>query len=219
MKIIALLSQKGGAGKTTLAIHLAVAAELAGHTAIIIDLDPQASATSWKDSRQRETPIVISAQASRLTAMLDVAKKGEADFCIIDTAPHSDSTSLAAARAADLVLIPCRPAILDLRAIGATIDLSRLADKPAVVVLNSVPPRGRLAKEAVIAVDGYNVPVSPIQIVQRAAFMHALTIGQTAQEYEPHGKASEEIIQLYVWTCRQIGLKNDEETRPRRRSA
>jgi chromosome partitioning protein len=219
MKIIAFLSQKGGAGKTTLAIHLAVAAELSGRTAVIIDLDPQASATSWKDSRQRDTPIVISAQASRLTAVLEVAEKGGADLCIIDTAPHSESTSLSAARAADLILIPCRPAILDLRAIGATIDLSRLAGKPASVILNSVPPRGSLAEEAISAVAGYDAQVAPVQVVQRAAFMHALTIGQTAQEYEPGGKAADEALQLYRWTCIQVGLKNDQERKSRRRSA
>lgn len=219
MKIIAFLSQKGGAGKTTLAIHLAVAAELSGRTAVIIDLDPQSSATSWKDSRSSDTPIVISAQASRLTAVLEVAEKGGADFCIIDTAPHSESASLSAARAADLILIPCRPAILDLRAIGSTIDLSRLAGKPASVVLNSVPPRGNLAEEAVSAVVGYDAQVSPVQVVQRAAFMHALTIGQTAQEYEPGGKAADEVTQLYKWTCIQVGLKNDQERKPRCRSA
>lgn len=219
MKIIAFLSQKGGAGKTTLAIHLAVAAEISGRTAVIIDLDPQSSATSWKDSRSSDTPIVISAQASRLTAVLEVAEKGGADFCIIDTAPHSESTSLSAARAADLILIPCRPAILDLRAIGATIDLSKLAGKPASVILNSVPPRGNLAEEAIAAVSSYNAQVVPVQIVQRAAFMHALTIGQTAQEYEPGGKAADEIIQLYKWTCIQVGLRNDQERKPCRRSA
>ena len=219
MKIIAFLSQKGGVGKTTLAIHLAVAAEISGRTAVIIDLDTQSSATSWKDSRSSDTPIVISAQASRLTAVLEVAEKGGADFCIIDTAPHSESTSLSAARAADLILIPCRPAILDLRAIGATIDLSKLAGKPASVILNSVPPRGNLAEEAIAAVSSYNAQVVPVQIVQRAAFMHALTIGQTAQEYEPGGKAADEIIQLYKWTCIQVGLRNDQERKPCRRSA
>ena len=124
MKIIAILSQKGGAGKTTLAIHLAVAAGLMRHEAVIIDLDPQSSATSWKDSREGDTPVVVSAQFSRLATVLEAAKKGGADLAIIDTAPHSESASLAAARAANLILIPCRPAILDLRAISNTIDIA-----------------------------------------------------------------------------------------------
>src|SRR5580693_4718844 len=131
MKTIAIISQKGGAGKTTLAIHLAVAAEMAHKSAAVIDLDPQASATSWKDLREGETPVVASAQVTRLVQVLEAAAKHGADIAIIDTAPHSESAALAAARAADLILIPCRPAILDLRAIHLTIDLSKLADKPA----------------------------------------------------------------------------------------
>jgi chromosome partitioning protein len=220
MKTIAIISQKGGAGKTTLALHLAVAAERSGRTAVIIDLDPQASATSWKDSRADESPAVVSAQASRLAAVLDAAGKGGAQLTIIDTAPHSESSALAAARAADLILIPCRPAILDLRAISSSIELARLAGKSAAVVLNSVPPRGNLADEAAAAVAGYGVEVAPVQLGQRAAFMHALTGGQTAQEYEPKGKGASEIQQLYVWTCKQVGLSAyEQETKPRRRTA
>jgi chromosome partitioning protein len=220
MKTIAIISQKGGAGKTTLALHLAVAAERAGQTAVIIDLDPQASATSWKDSRPGETPAVVSAQSARLQAVLDAAEKGGAAFCIIDTAPHSESAALAAARAADLILIPCRPAILDLRAISNTIDLAKIAGKPVAVVLNSVPPRGSLAEEAAAAVAGYGVDVAPVQIGQRAAFMHALTVGQTAQEYEPAGKGADEVQQLYMWTCKQVGmLDNEQKTQSRRRAA
>jgi chromosome partitioning protein len=135
---------------------------------------------------------------------LTAAKANGAEFVIIDTAPHSESAALAAARAADLVLIPCRPAILDLRAIGNTIDLSRLAEKPAAVILNAVPPRGALAQDATDAVSGYNVMVSPIQIGQRAAYQHSLTLSKTAQEYEPHGKAAEEIQQLYKWVCKIV---------------
>src|SRR5689334_18614553 len=138
MKVIAIISQKGGAGKTTLALHLGVAAEHDGKSAAIIDLDPQASATGWGDSREAETPAVVSAQASRLQKVLDAARTSGAAFVIIDTAPHSESAALAAARAADFILIPCRPAILDLRAISDSIDLAKIAEKPSAVVLNAV---------------------------------------------------------------------------------
>lgn len=206
MKIISIISQKGGAGKTTLALHLAVAAEKAGQTSVIIDLDPQASATNWKDGRTDDTPVVVSAQSARLASILDVARKEDAKICIIDTASHSESAALAAARASDLILIPCRPAILDLRAISCTIELARIAGKSVAVILNSVPSRGSLAEEAANAVKGYGVEVAPIQIGQRAAFTHSLTIGQTAQEYEPTGKGANEIQQLYTWTCKQVGM-------------
>jgi chromosome partitioning protein len=206
MKTIAIISQKGGAGKTTLAIHLAVAAEQAKRPAAVIDLDPQASATGWGDHRKSDTPAVVSAQAARLTQVLDAARDGGAALAVIDTAPHSESAALAAARAADLVLIPCRAAILDLRAIHSTIDLAKLAGKPVAVVLNSVPPRGTLGNDAEAAVGVYGVEVCPIRIGSRAVFVHALTEGLTALEHEPGGKGSSEIRQLYKWACRQVGL-------------
>jgi chromosome partitioning protein len=201
MKTIALLSQKGGAGKTTMALHLAVAAERDGKQAAIIDLDPQASATNWGDSRADESPVVVSAQAARLEKVLSAAREHGAALGIIDTAPHSERDALAAARAADLVIIPCRPSVLDLRAISSTVDLAKLADKPGVIVLNACPPRGTLADEASRAVSTYDLPVVPIRVGQRAAYVHALTAGQTVQEYEPKGKASDEISQLYKWIC------------------
>jgi chromosome partitioning protein len=206
MKTLAIISQKGGAGKTTLALHLAVAADLAGRSAAIIDLDPQASASGWGDHRGKDKPAVVSSQTARLSQVLAAASKAGAAIAIIDTAPHSEHAALAAARASDLILIPCRPAILDLRAINSTIDLAKLAGKPAAVVLNSVPPRGSLGEDADRAIEVYGVDVCPVRISQRAVFVHALTEGLTAQEYEPGGKGASEIRRLYKWMCRQVGL-------------
>ena len=206
MKTLAIISQKGGAGKTTLALHLAVAAEQAGRAAAIIDLDPQASATGWGDHRQKDKPAVVSSQAARLSQILSAASKEGAALAIIDTAPHSEHAALAAARSADLILIPCRPAILDLRAINSTIDLAKLAGKPAAVVLNSVPPRGSLGEDADHAIEVYGIDVCPVRIAHRAVFVHSLTVGQTAQEYEPDGKGAREIRRFYKWVCRQVGV-------------
>jgi chromosome partitioning protein len=206
MKRLAILSQKGGAGKTTLAVHLAVAAARAGRSVAIIDIDPQASATSWRDLRASDSPSVVSAQAARLPQILAAAAANGADLAILDTAPHSEGAALAAARAADLVLVPCRPAILDLHAIHTTVDLVRLAGKPAAIILNAVPPRGTLGEEAAAAVAGYELPIVPVRVSHRAAYMHALAFGQAAQEYDPAGKAADEIKQLYKWTCRQVEL-------------
>lgn len=204
MRTLALISQKGGAGKSTVALHLAVASEREGKPAVIIDLDPQASALVWRDLREAEGPAVVSAQPSRLRQVLDKASEHGAKLAIIDTAPHSEGTALSAARAADFVLIPCRPAILDLRAISASVDLVNLAKASAGIVLNAVPPRGSLGEEAEAAVQSYGIAVSPARLSQRAAYVHALTLGQTAQEFEPDGKAAAEVHQLYKWTCKQL---------------
>jgi len=205
MKTVAILSQKGGSGKTTLALHLAVAAERAGQVAAVIDLDPQASAAGWKDSRQAETPVVVSMPAARLTQALEAARGAGADLALIDSAPHAGDVALAAAEAADFVLIPCRAGILDLRAIGATARVAKLAGKAAWVVLNAMTPNApKLLADARAAVGVHGLDVAPVTLQQRAAFAHALTAGKTAGEYEPNGKAAEEITQLYQWLCQEL---------------
>lgn len=200
MKVIAILSQKGGAGKTTLALHIAAAAEAAGLASVVIDLDPQASASGWKDSREAEAPVIVALPHTRLSHGIEAARDGKAKLVIIDTAPHAEGAAMAAARAADLVLIPCRAGILDLRAIGATAELVRIAGKPAFAVLNAMPPNAaRLTADAKAAVEVHGLEVAPVALQQRAAFAHALTAGQTATEYEPGGKASEEVDAFFAW--------------------
>ena len=199
MLTLSIISQKGGSGKTTVALNLAVASELAGNAALVVDLDPQASAAAWFDSREPGTPVVISAQAARLGEVLETARDHGAALTLIDTAPHAESAALAAARAADLILVPCRPSILDLRAISASHDIARLAGTPASVVICGAPPRGTLATEAETALKGQGLSLAPVRIGHRAAFVHAVTAGQGVQEYEPRGKAASEITRLYHW--------------------
>ena len=204
MQTITLLSQKGGVGKSVLWLHRSVAAERDGKTPVIVDLDPQASAATWKDLRQDSTPHVQPAQPSRLVLILAEAEKHGAEFAVIDTSPNSESASLTAARAADLILIPCRPHLLDLKAISNSIEIARMSGKPYAVVLNAVPTRGSLTTEATAAIASYGAPICPIQIGSRAAFYHCLVAGQVAQEYEPLGKAAEEAHALYTWTAKQL---------------
>ena len=206
MKTVAILSQKGGAGKTTITLHLAVAAHRAQQIPVVIDLDPQASSADWKDNRRSDAPVVVSVPAARLTSALQAARSGAADLVLIDTAPHSGEVALAAAEAADLILIPCRAGILDLKAIASTARIVKLAGKRAYVVLNAVPPRApHVIADASAAVAVHGLPVAPIVLQQRAAYAHALTVGQTAQEYEPEGKGGEDIARLYAWLQGELG--------------
>jgi chromosome partitioning protein len=206
MKTVAIISQKGGAGKTTVAIHLAVVAEQRGFRTAVFDLDPQASATSWADKRKSPTPAVVPAQASRLSNLLEQAADQSADLVLIDSAPNADSASLAAARVADLILIPCRPAAFDLDAIGTTLNLATLANKPAWVVLNAVPPKGKLGTEATAALQQGGVQVSPQALHQLVAFAHAVTDGRAAQEYDPKSRAASEVKALFAWLAKTLVL-------------
>jgi chromosome partitioning protein len=208
MHTIAILSQKGGSGKSTLTLHLAIASELAGCPTAVIDLDPQASAAGWRDSRRSETPVVVPVPSTRLPQALEAARTGGAALALIDTAPHASEVAMAAAEAADLVLIPSRPGILDLRAIGTTVRIVKLAGKRAYVVLNAMPPRAPLVlADARAAVAVHGLEVAPFTLQQRAAYAHSLIAGQTAQEYEPAGKAGEEVALLYQWVRQELGLR------------
>ena len=206
MKIIAIISQKGGAGKTTLAVHLATAAASAGHTAAVIDLDPQATAANWGDRRAADAPEVISGQAARLPALVNAARQNGADFLVLDTAPNADQVVSLAARAADLVLIPCRAAAFDLEAIETTLMLAKAALKPAYVVLNAVPPRSGVGREAAEGLVARGAKVAPHQLTHRAAFAHGVIDGRSAQEFEPNGKAADEIEALYEWLCGVVDM-------------
>ena len=201
MKTIAIISQKGGSGKTTLALHLAVAAAQAGRNTAVIDLDPQASAAKWSDRREAELPVVLSAHASRLGHEMKRVKDTGGELLFLDTAPHSDSAALQAAKASDLVLIPCRPAILDMEAITNTLDLVRTTNTPVFVVMNAVAAQGHEGREAAEAIAALDVAVCPVQLVNRVAFSRSLISGHTAQEFEPEGKAAQEVEQMHAFMC------------------
>ena len=210
MKKLAVASQKGGSGKSTLCLALAVEAYRDGKASGIFDLDPQGSATSWYANRQRfqqlDDPPVIATTPPRLQADLDRMEEAGAELIIMDTPPHSEKSVAVAAAAADLVLIPCRPGYFDLHAIGFTVKLVRQQKTPAAVVLNALPPRsGLLRLEAEESVEHQRVTICPHAFCHRAAFTRPLAGGIAPQEYEPDGKAAREIRMLYKWVCQQLG--------------
>ena len=197
MKTLAIISQKGGSGKTTIAVHMAVCAIRQNLHTAIIDIDPQGSAFDWYLSRGEENELnAVQATAGQLTALLKQAKAGGADFVIIDTAPHSDSAAAMTAQVADFVLMPCRPARFDLKAIGSTAAIVKLAKTPAAVVINAAP-RGKLADEAREALQQQGLTVLDPVLQQRVAYSHAVIDGRSVHEYEPEGKAAEEIDELF----------------------
>ena len=200
MYTVALVAQKGGTGKTTLAVSLAVAAGQVGMTSIIIDLDPQATACNWKDRRKEEGPVVIDAQPSRLAAALEKAAENGVDFAVIDTPARSEQSALAAAKVADLVLIPCRPQAYDLETIPNTKEILALAgNTPALAVLNAVPAIGDRHEQARALLERLQIPVCPFMLGNRAVFGDSGAVGQAAQEYDQTGKGASEILQVYKY--------------------
>jgi chromosome partitioning protein len=207
MKTLVILAQKGGSGKTTLAVHMAVCAARQKRRTALIDIDPQSSAFNWNESRDEGRKLdAAKAEAGQIPALLQQAKSGGIDLAIIDTAPHSDSAAAIAAQYADLVLIPCRPARFDLDAIASTVQIATVAKKSATVVINAAP-RGKLAEEARAALERQGITVIDTVLHQRAAYSHAVIDGRSVHEYEPDGKAAAEIDELYNHLTRLLGYK------------
>jgi chromosome partitioning protein len=205
MHIIAVIAQKGGTGKTTVTLSLAVAAQLAGKVAAVIDLDPQATASNWSDRREAESPVVVSAQPARLPQVLKSAEESGAALVLIDTPPRAEQAALAAAKAADLILIPCRPAIYDLETVATTLELIRVTgEKPVTAILNGVPPRGSKKNQAEEVLRELGLAVCPASFGWRAAFSDAGALGLTAQEYDPGSKSALETEQVYRFVSKLI---------------
>lgn len=205
MKKIAFLSQKGGSGKTTLAVHTAVAAHENGEHVLIIDTDPQKSATIWSDHRDYEYPIVATAPASDVKKVLNAAKEEDISLVIIDTAPHAAPDATRIAKEVDLVVIPCRPTAFDIAAASSAVNIVKAANTKFVFVLSACPFRSPEIEETrELLTKDYQALVAPTAIIDRRAFARAIASGKAVTEFESDGKAALEIKSLWNWLKTQI---------------
>lgn len=197
MKTLAVICQKGGVGKTTLARNLAVYAHLSRRRVVLIDIDPQASAANWNEAREEAERLdVVKTDISQLRAALASAQRRNAELVIIDTPPRMESTQAHAADLADYLLIPTRPAFDDLKATLPTLDIARDSGKPFTTLLNFAPHGHIVSAEARAILEGLNFPVLPDVIHQYAAFWHSAE-GSSVIEHDPEGNAAEEIKTLF----------------------
>lgn len=165
MQVLAIIGQKGGSGKTTTALGVAVAASRAGRAVAVIDLDPQATAANWSDRRGEEAPAVVSCQVSRLAHVLEAAEKQGAELAIIDTPGKSTDTAIAAAKVADFVLLPIQPQLFDIETLTSVKEILAIAgNPPAAVLVNRAAVQGRRHTETQEAATAQGFPVCPVVI-------------------------------------------------------
>jgi chromosome partitioning protein len=203
MKILGIASQKGGVGKSTITIHLAVLAAQKGLNVVVADTDPQSSVYGWSRLRNSDAPTVVELNTKQLSELIGDAKQNGFDLMIIDSAPSHSSDVVDICSLADFTLIPSRPSVLDLNAIGATVGLMTGIKAKASILLNSCPPgrsgESSVTKEARQALAGAVIPVADVSITTRAAFSHSLNDGRGISEFEPKSKATKEISALWHW--------------------
>ena len=212
MRTIAVVSRKGGAGKSTIAAALAVEAERRGHgPVVILDVDPQGGLAGWWNARETPTPVFAEAVGDLRATLATLADRGFT-IAIIDTPPQVSAAISAVVEVADLALVPVRPSPNDLRAISATVDLVEGAGKRLIFVINATKPRVKLTAEAAIALSQHGT-VAPIHVADRADYAGAMTDGRTAPELEPSGKAASEISGLWSYIAIKTGIeaRHDEQ--------
>ena len=209
MKTLALLARKGGAGKTTLAVHLAVIAAQSGLRVLLVDTDPQRSTAAWWRSRSAATPELVECEANQLPDVLAAARADGIELVVTDSRPSVEADTATVARLSDFVLIPTRPTILDLRAIGATVEVVQAVNGRGAIVMNGVlagrdgeeSPQAAEAREALAA---YGIEVAPVAVANRVALGHALVDGRAVTEFDPAGKASAEMQALFRFVMEKL---------------
>ena len=199
-RVVACIGAKGGVGKSTIAISLSVCAT----DCLLVDTDPQLSAGNWYREREAELPELVKARAGDVPKAIAATKRR---YVIIDTPPHASEAIQMVAALADQLLIIVQPSILDLRAISSSVDIAKAVRKPAVLILNRCPPIRGTAEASIVtearrALSVYQIPVCPVAVTQRAAMSYALVGGLSITEYEPDGKAADEVRRLWSYLCR-----------------
>jgi chromosome partitioning protein len=212
MRVVAVASQKGGVGKTTIAAHLAVQAGMMGQgPAVLVDTDPQGSLTEWWDARNDEHPQTDNAPSLATVKLDDLATKlaelrnNGAAVAIVDTPPALTTSIEQVIASADLVIIPARPSPHDLRAIGATVKLTRRAGKPFLFVINGAAPRANITAEAAAALSEHG-RVTPIILYQRTDYAASMIDGRTVMETVVNGRSAQEITELWKYVYAQINM-------------
>jgi chromosome partitioning protein len=211
MKVLVVANQKGGVAKTTLSGHLAVAAERAGFSSVVlIDCDPQASLTEWWNGREAQTPALAPVTVADLPAKLKALEAAGYGLAIIDTPPNATDEIRQVVMSADLVLIPVKPSPHDLRAVGRTVAIVQGESKPFLFVLTQAKSNALLTVQAMAALSAHGM-VAPHIMHDRVDYASAMTDGRTVLETDPKGRSAIEIAEL--WNFVQDRFNESTKTR------
>ena len=187
MRTIAVIGRKGGCGKTTIAVHLAVGLHLRGRATVLADTDPQRSVSEVFKGRREPGPAVVASAAPKLfTLQLSMARAGN-EALVIDTPAVLEEEVAQAVILADLALLVVRPTFLDLTAAVRTSDIIRRLRKPGLVVLNQAPPARETVEAPAVArateaLRLLRLPVAPTIIRSRSAYQTVVESGRSAEE-------------------------------------
>ena len=204
MRVLAVASQKGGSGKTTLSGHLAVQAHRAGAgPVVLVDIDPQGSLADWWNEREDAEPAFAQTAVARLAADLAQLREQGFKLAVIDTPPAITMAIQSVIAVSELVVVPTRPSPHDLRAVGATVDICARAGKPLIFVVNSALSKARITSEAAAALAQYGT-VAPVVMHHRTDFAASMIDGRTVMEVDPHGRSCKEVEQLWGYLAEQL---------------
>ena len=204
MRVLALASQKGGSGKTTLSGHLAVQAQRAGAgPVVLIDIDPQGSLSDWWNERQADFPAFAQTTVARLASDLGVLRQQGFKLAVIDTPPAITLAIQSVIAVAELVVVPTRPSPHDLRAVGATVDLCERAEKPLIFVVNAATAKAKITSEAAVALSQHGT-VAPVTLHHRVDFAASMIDGRTVMEVDPQGRSAAEVAALWTYISERL---------------
>lgn len=201
MHVILVATQKGGSGKSTLCAHFGALAQREGLT-LLVDADPQGSLSFWYKRREADTPLLAKADGSTFPGILEAAKEDGVQWVVVDSPPHNAALISSLMSRATVTVVPVRPGPFDLDAVAATLAMAKSLKAPIACVINAAPPPTRDAEisivtEARIMLTDMGAPVLPGQVSQRAGLSHALISGQSVNEYDPEGRAANEIAGMW----------------------
>ncbi len=204
LRILALASQKGGSGKTTLSGHLAVQAQRAdAGPVVLIDIDPQGSLADWWNEREADYPAFAQTTVARLASDLETLREQGFKLAVIDTPPAITMAIQSVISVAELIVVPTRPSPHDLRAVGATVDLCERAGKPLIFVVNAATPKARITSEAAVALSQHGT-VAPVTLHHRVDFAASMIDGRTVMEVDANSRSAREVEQLWTYVSDRL---------------